>query len=49
MFVTPRLLDPAGQPIIPEFFNDEMGFEPDFVGMANEAISGDPLTIPLMQ
>jgi len=49
MFVTPRLLDPAGQPIIPEFGDEEMAYEPDFVGMANEAIPGDPLSIPLPQ
>jgi general secretion pathway protein D len=46
MFVTPRLLDPAGQPVIQI---SEEDFEPDYAAMANEAIPGDPLTIPTQQ
>ncbi|GAB4171286.1 MAG: hypothetical protein Fur0032_10440 [Terrimicrobiaceae bacterium] len=49
MFVTASLLDPAGQPVIKV---DEEGSEiaaPDAVGLEDEAVSGDPMTIPLPQ
>jgi general secretion pathway protein D len=49
MFVTANLLDPAGQPIIETIEEDELIPGPDVVGMVEEAIPGDPSTIPLPQ
>jgi general secretion pathway protein D len=49
MFVTASLLDPAGQPIIETIEEDELIPGPDVVGMVDEAIPGDPSTIPLPQ
>lgn len=49
MFVTASLLDPAGQPVIQI---DEEGAEtlaPDVLGLEQEAIFDDPLTIPMPQ
>ncbi|MEX1120107.1 MAG: Amuc_1098 family type IV pilus outer membrane protein, partial [Terrimicrobiaceae bacterium] len=49
MFVTASLLDPAGQPIIQvDEEAQEIGV-PNAVGISEEAIAGDPLTIPLPQ
>jgi general secretion pathway protein D len=49
MFVTASLLDPAGQPIIETIDEDELVPGPDVVGMLEEAIPGDPSSIPLPQ
>jgi general secretion pathway protein D len=49
MFVTAGLLDPAGQPIIKADEEDEIVPEPDAIGMLNEAIPGDILSVPLTQ
>jgi general secretion pathway protein D len=49
MFVTASLLDPAGQPVIETIEDDELVPGPDVVGMVDEAIPGDPSTIPLPQ
>jgi len=49
MFVTANLLDPAGQPIIEAEEDDELVPAADVVGMLEEAIPGDPSTIPLPQ
>jgi len=49
MFVTASLLDPAGQPIIEAEEDDELVPAADVVGMLEEAIPGDPSTIPLPQ
>jgi len=49
MFVTASLLDPAGQPIIQvDEEAQEIGV-PSALGVSEEAIAGDPLTIPLPQ
>jgi general secretion pathway protein D len=49
MFVTAGLLDPAGQPIIKADEEDEILPEPDTIGMLNEAIPSDILSVPLTQ
>jgi general secretion pathway protein D len=49
MFVTANLLDPAGQPIIEAEEDDELVPAADVVGMLEEAVPGDPSTIPLPQ
>jgi general secretion pathway protein D len=49
MFVTANLLDPAGQPVIETIEEDELVTGPSAVGMVDEAIPGDPSTIPLPQ
>jgi general secretion pathway protein D len=49
MFVTANLLDPAGQPVIETIEEDELVPGPSAVGMVDEAIPGDPSTIPLPQ
>jgi general secretion pathway protein D len=49
MFVTASLLDPAGQPIIEAEEDDELVPAADVAGMLEEAIPGDPSTIPLPQ
>lgn len=49
MFVTASLLDPAGQPLLQvDEEAQEIGV-PNAVGVSEEAIVGDPLTIPLPQ
>lgn len=50
MFVTARLMDPAGQPIMEEIDdNDLTAPEPDLSAMMDEIIPGDPDSIPLPQ
>jgi general secretion pathway protein D len=49
MFVTASLLDPAGQPLIEAIEEDELVPSPDVAGILDEAIPGDPSTIPLPQ
>jgi general secretion pathway protein D len=49
IFVTANLLDPAGQPLIQATEEDQLVPAPDALGMVEEAIPGDPSTIPLPQ
>jgi general secretion pathway protein D len=49
MFVTASLLDPAGQPLIQVDEEAEEIGVPSATGIAEEAVAGDPLTIPLPQ
>ncbi len=49
MFVTASLLDPAGQPLIRADEEDQIVTVPSAVGVTDEAVFGDPSTIPLPQ
>jgi len=49
MFVTASLLDPAGQPLIRADEEGQVVTVPSAAGVADEAILGDPSTIPLPQ
>jgi general secretion pathway protein D len=49
MFVTASLLDPAGQPLIQVDEEAEEIGVPSAAGVSDEAVAGDPLTIPLPQ
>ncbi len=49
MFVTANLMDPAGQPLIKVDEEDEIVAVPSAEGVEEEAIPGDPSTIPISQ
>ncbi len=49
MFVTASLMDPAGQPLIKVDDENKIVPEPNVEGLEQEAILGDPSTIPLAQ
>jgi len=49
MFVTASLMDPAGQPLIKVDEENKIVPEPSAAGIGQEAILGDPSTIPLTQ
>ncbi|MEO6054421.1 MAG: type II and III secretion system protein, partial [Chthoniobacterales bacterium] len=46
IFVTAKLLDPAGQPVVKEIEGDETVAVPDANEIQNEAIPGDPMSAP---
>ena len=49
MFVTASLMDPAGQPLIKVDDENKIVPEVSAEGLEQEAIPGDPSTIPLAQ